>query len=143
MLELPRYYKNKLWNEEERRKLWDYSIEKGEVYINKNKYELTNQDDMEYRTKFINNLETSRKFNELIGYGTNKSVNEKYIITEAMKMDKLELEIGKEIKLVKKTPRRKIKEEISYEDVIVDNYEGLNSKNSTKKRRKKENRRHS
>lgn len=136
MLELPKYYKNKLWTEEERSKLWDYSIEKGEIYISKNKYELTNQDDMDYRNKFINDLETSRNFNELIGYGSNKSVNEKYIITEAMKISKLEMEIGNIVKLVKKKPRRKIKEEIAYEEIKVNDYEGLGNINSEKRAKK-------
>ena len=113
-IELPRYYKDKLYTEEQRQELYKNAIEKGEIFIKGVKFKLEEQDDLEYRNNFINCLKTTRKDNKGMGYGNNEWTNIKYIITEAMKVEyKNILELQK-TEQIKKTERRNLSEIIKY-----------------------------
>lgn len=113
-IELPRYYKDKLYTEEQRQELYKNSIQRGEIFIKGVKFKLEEQDDLEYRNNFINCLKTARKDNKGMGYGNNEWTNIKYIITEAMKVEyKNILELQK-TEQIKKTERRNLSEIIKY-----------------------------
>lgn len=112
-LKLPKYYKQKLWTEEEREMMWSWELDKDMTYIGKQEYDQTNED-TKYVKKFARELKGARKTNELAGYGNHKTQNEKYIITDAMRMHKDELLNLDKTKLVKKVCRRKIEKIILY-----------------------------
>ena len=115
VIELPRYYKDKLYTEEEKRQLWSYQLDRNEIYIKGVKYKKQQQDDQEYRNQFYNALKTSREFNNNLGYGNNKTVNYKYIITDIMKLKTNEILNYDKDKLVNKVERREIKRIIKYQ----------------------------
>ena len=91
IIELPRYYKEKMYTEEQRKELWTKNLNENNVYINGIKFNKDNQDDVEYREIFYNTLKTTRESNEKIGFGSNKTVNYSYIITDIMKLKKDEI----------------------------------------------------
>lgn len=105
---LPKYYKNKLWTEEQRQQLWTYMLDKEQVWVDGVQYDKTQQDDMQYRKWFYAGLCGARQSNERARMGNNMTVNKKYIITEAMKMSYSELINYNKTKLVKCVARRKI-----------------------------------
>lgn len=97
-IELPRYYKEKLWNEEEREFLYLKTLDEniislgGEVIKNDISVEEFNQ-----------KLKAVRENNKRAGFGDNKTVIKKYIITKAMKKHYNELsERHKKVKYVDK-----------------------------------------
>ena len=108
IIELPRYYKDKLYNEEEKRQLWTNLLNKEEIFIKGVKFSKENQDDTEYREIFYNTLKTTRETNNNLGYGNNKTTNYKYIITEVMKLNKKEIINYDKSKLVNRVERREI-----------------------------------
>lgn len=113
-IELPRYYKDKLYTEEQRQELYKNSIERGEIYIKGVKFKLENQDDLQYREEFINCLKTARKDNKGMGYGNNEWTNIKYIITEAMKVDYKNILELQRTEQIKSTKRRNLAEIVKY-----------------------------
>nr|QJB19732.1 MAG: replication initiator protein [Microvirus sp.] len=115
IIELPRYYKDKLYNEEQKQKLWSNLLDKEELYIKGVKFSKENQDDTEYRKIFYNTLKTSREDNDKLGYGNNKTQNYKYIITEIMKLKSNEIINYDKNKLVNKVERREIKRVKEYQ----------------------------
>lgn len=126
-LNLPKYYKNKIYTEEEKNKLWTYALDKGEIYLNRDIYYLEQQDDEQYRKKFFNALKSRRETNKLAQYGTNEKTIEKYIITEKMKMSKEELSKNPKNQ-VKKVTRREIIKTIENNN----EYENLSKAHNTK-----------
>lgn len=77
---LPRYYKEKIWNEEEREELYLMNLDENKISLGG---EIISKDtDL---AEFNQKLETVRENNKRAGYGDNKTVIKKYIITEAMK----------------------------------------------------------
>ena len=108
IIELPRYYKDKIYNEEEKKQLWTNLLNKEEIYIKGVKFSKDNQDDYDYREIFYNTLKTTREGNNALGYGNNKTTNYKYIITEVMKLKSNEVINYDKEKLVNKVERREI-----------------------------------
>ena len=80
-LGLPRYYKNKLWNEKEREKLWLQQMDKEEIRIGKTTYKLTELSEEEIQQKINSVRENSKR----AGYGDPMNCGYKYIVTEEMK----------------------------------------------------------
>ena len=120
-IELPRYYKDKMYTEEQKRELWTKTLNENNVYISGIKFNKENQDDTDYRKIFYNTLKTTRESNEKTGFGTNKTVNYKYIITEIMKLKQNEIINYDKNKLVKAIERRKIKTIKRYQEEPKDN----------------------
>lgn len=81
-LQLPVYYRNKLFTEKEREDLWINKIEKDTRYVNGIKIEnvMKNEETLKY---FMNALETAQKNNVQIGYGNDSKEWKKkeYLIT--------------------------------------------------------------
>lgn len=65
---LPIYYRNKIYTEEEREKLWLEKIDKHEIYILGTKYEIKNKKD---ENKINEILKNAQEKNVRIGYGDN------------------------------------------------------------------------
>lgn len=63
---IPIYWRNKIWNEEEREKLWLEMLDKGERYVNGTKIDISNGTEEYYKI-----LETERRRNRKLGYGNN------------------------------------------------------------------------
>lgn len=80
---LPIYYRNKLFTEEQREKLWIEKIEKDTRFINGIEIKRANTDNFEH---FRQVLETQQKINKEIGFGDNSSEwkKEDYNITLRM-----------------------------------------------------------
>ena len=116
IIELPRYYKDKIYTEEQKSKLWTNLLDKEKIFIKGVKFDKTNQDDTEYRNIFYNTLKTARESNNTVGYGNNKTQNYKYIITEIMKLKSNEVINYDKSKLVKRVERREIKRIKDYEN---------------------------
>ena len=116
IIELPRYYKEKMYTEEQRKELWTKTLNENNVYINGIKFNKDNQDDVEYREIFYNTLKTTRESNEKIGFGNNKTVNYSYIITDLMKLKKDEIINYDREKLVKRVEKREIKRVREYQN---------------------------
>lgn len=97
-IELPRYYKEKLWNEDEREILYLKTLDENIISLGGEK--IKNNISLE---EFNQKLKSVRENNKRAGYGNNKTTVRKYIITEAMKQhyDKLS-ERHKKVKWVKK-----------------------------------------
>lgn len=97
-IELPRYYKEKLWNEQEREELYIKTLDENIISLGgeKIKQNITLEE-------FNKKLDKVREDNKRANYGDNKTVVKKYIITEAMKThyDKLSERI-KKVKCVNK-----------------------------------------
>ena len=77
-IELPRYHKDKMYTEEQKRELWTKTLNENNVYISGIKYNKENQDDTDYRKIFYNTLKTTRESNE-------KTIN--YITKYITKLD--------------------------------------------------------
>ena len=59
-IELPRYYKDKMYTEEQKRELWTKTLNENNVYISGIKFNKENQDDTDYRKIFYNTLKTTK-----------------------------------------------------------------------------------
>lgn len=103
-MSLPRYYKQKLWNEEEREELWKLELEKPFIYVGGEKIDKSKIDIDTFNKK----LETIRKYNKLTGYGDNTTVNKTYVITELMRKKHDEIKDYRKDKLVTEETRRNI-----------------------------------
>ena len=110
-----------MYTEEQKRELWTKTLNENNVYISGIKFNKENQDDTDYRKIFYNTLKTTRESNEKTGFGTNKTVNYKYIITEIMKLKQNEIINYDKNKLVKAIERRKIKTIKRYQEEPKDN----------------------
>lgn len=105
-VELPRYYKEKLWNEEEREYLWLKTMDENIISLGGEK--IKNNISVE---EFNQKLKNVRNNNKRAGYGDGKSIVKKYIITEAMKTHYNKLsERHKKVKSVQKREIEEIKE---------------------------------
>lgn len=82
-----RYYKRKLYTDEEREFLADMQRAKNECWIDGVKYDLNQQDDNDFRITFQTALEVARTKNEKLGYGKGTTETRKYIVTDLMKMN--------------------------------------------------------
>lgn len=77
---LPIYYRNKLYNDEERENLWINKLDDNVRYLNGIKYHCNNEDE---EIAFLNSLEYQQKLNNRKGYGNDSDEwkKEKYNIT--------------------------------------------------------------
>lgn len=66
---LPIYWRNKLFTEEEREKLWAEKLDKGDIYIMGLKFNLKTIEGCEEYDKV---LETQQEYNTKLGYGNDK-----------------------------------------------------------------------
>lgn len=100
-IELPRYYKEKLWTEEEREEIYLKTLDENIISLGgeKIKKNITLEE-------FNKKLEIVREDNKRAGYGDNKTKIKKYIITEAMKTPYKKL--SERMKKVKCVNKRKI-----------------------------------
>lgn len=112
---LPRYWKNKLFTEDQRRKLWTYELDKQKLKIGAYTFDLNRQDEEDQRKLMIGALQGERDSNILAGYGDQKTTAYRWIITEAMKMETTELLNYDKSKIVQKEERREI-EDVIYID---------------------------
>lgn len=62
---LPIYWRNLLWNENERNKLWCYKLDKEERYIFGTKYDVSSTEKL---MDFLKCLKTAQEFNEKLGF---------------------------------------------------------------------------
>lgn len=123
IIELPRYYKEKMYTEDQRREIWSTQLDKQEVHIKGVKFDKTKQNETKYRKLFYNTLKAVRETNNANGFGNNETVNKKYIITELMKMKGNEIINYDRQKLVKSVERRKIIRTIKYQKESQNNYD--------------------
>lgn len=65
-LNLPTYYRNQIYSEEEREKLWIEKLDKEERWVNGKKVDISNGDEDYYKI-----LEIAREKNKRLGYGNN------------------------------------------------------------------------
>lgn len=63
---LPIYYRNKLYTQEERDKLWTERLDRNEIYVNGIKVRLRTDEDYKY---YYNLLEEQQRQNNALGYG--------------------------------------------------------------------------
>lgn len=68
-LALPIYYRNKLYNEETREKLWLEKLDKKEIYVTGTKYDVSTIEGIE---KYINALKVAQNDNTKNGFGGDK-----------------------------------------------------------------------
>ena len=68
-ISLPIYYRNHIYNNDEKEQLWINKIDKGEIYVMGEKI---NINDIENEKEYHELLEYYRKKNERLGYGTDK-----------------------------------------------------------------------
>ena len=101
---LPRYWKEKLWTEKEREKLWGYQLDKNETYLIGQKWDKNKMEDFE---NFRDTLKSVRETNIKNGWGDFTTCNNIYIITEAMKCSKEDINLLKE-KYVQKIESREL-----------------------------------
>lgn len=123
-IELPRYYKLKLYSDEEREYLWTRELDKNRIYIKGIEFKLTYQDEQDVRERFYNALRKAREENEANGYGTNLTKHYKYIVTELMKMDSKMIKKSNK-NIVKCVVRRELAEVQSWQEGR-ENSESLN-----------------
>ena len=64
-LALPIYYRNKLWTDEEREKLWIQKLDEEKMYILGQEYDLKDK-------KWLKGLKEAQKYNDRLGYGTSR-----------------------------------------------------------------------
>ena len=64
---LPIYYRNKLYSEEERERLWIYKLDKNERYILGTKIDISKGEENYYET-----LKEAQQLNKSLGYGSNE-----------------------------------------------------------------------
>ena len=69
------YYRNHIYNEEEKEKLWVNKLNKKEKYVDKVKYQLETDEDIAI---YLNALKTAQKDNIKNGYGQRKWKEDKY-----------------------------------------------------------------
>lgn len=100
-IELPRYYKEKLWTEDEREILYIKTLDENIISLGGEK--INNNISIK---EFNRKLESVRENNKRAGYGDNKTIIKKYIITEAMKTHYNKL--SERMKKVKSVNRRTI-----------------------------------
>lgn len=105
-ISLPRYYKEKLWSEEERQELWKIELNKNEIYLDGEKIDKTKYE----KSVFNKKLREIRHHNEISGFGNNKTVNKTYIITDLMRKHKDEIKDYRKEKLTTSIDRRIIEE---------------------------------
>ena len=74
-LALPMYYRNYIYTEEEKEKLWIQKLNKQEKYVDKVKYELKTDEDIK---NYLNALKTAQKNNIKNGYGQRKYKEQEY-----------------------------------------------------------------
>lgn len=74
-ISLPMYYRNHIYNEEEKEKLWVNKLNKKEKYVDKVKYQLETDEDIAI---YLNALKTAQKDNIKNGYGQRKWKEDKY-----------------------------------------------------------------
>ncbi len=86
---LPIYYRNKLYTEEEREKLWISKLEKEERYIMGDRYPIKNLRDEEV---FMRALKNAREKNIRMGYGTDERSQEE-VLTRNAKIKKKRKEL--------------------------------------------------
>lgn len=70
---LPIYYRNKLWTEDERERLWTNRLDKEERWVLGSRIDLKHP---ESENQYKNTLEEARKLNKAWGYGTDVKDNE-------------------------------------------------------------------
>lgn len=76
---MPIYWRNKLYSDEEREKLWLYKLDKNERYVLKQKIDM-NKNEWEYERA----VEEARKINKEMGYGKKLTTKEEYERKEYM-----------------------------------------------------------
>lgn len=106
---LPKYYKNKLWTENERKWLWTYALNQKKQRIMGVEYDLKKISVYDFEKA----LKGARKTNKRAGFGDNFTVNKKYIITPLMTMKYNDILNFDKDKLVKSSERRLV-EKINY-----------------------------
>lgn len=104
---LPKYYKQKIWNDEEREKIWRDNLDKEQDTIDGVKFDLSEQDDEQVRKQYINTLKSARETNKRAKFGDNKTVAKKYILTDKMTKGKAD-----EVTAVE---RRQVKKKVKYD----------------------------
>lgn len=92
---LPIYYRNKIYSEEEREKLWLNRLDAGEIYVMGEKIEIN---DKEGEKEYQDALKYYQAMNERLGYGTNKTDWDKKRYLEKMRKLKHLREIAKRLK---------------------------------------------
>ncbi|MDE6630433.1 MAG: hypothetical protein K2K11_03330 [Bacteroidales bacterium] len=78
-INLPIYYRNAIYTEEEREKLWLQKLDKKERFVLGNSITINNKKDFE---RFKNMQEVAREKNARLGYGKRKDYNEKAYIKD-------------------------------------------------------------
>lgn len=81
-LNMPIYYRNKLYTEQEREKLWGERIDKNEIYVRGVKIENINT--REGQIRYFNALKIAQEQNRELGYGTDKWKAKDYKVTFEM-----------------------------------------------------------
>ena len=96
-LALPIYYRNKIYNEEEKEKLWLEKLDKEERYVCGVKVDISENDDEYYKV-----LEEKREMNKRLGYGDDKKnwevrryENQRRNLKKKERIDKLWTNAGK------------------------------------------------
>ena len=86
-LNLPIYYRNKIYSEKEREKLWIEKITKGEIYIKGTKISVKNEAEQE---KYLKLLKNAQDTNKRKGYGDDsKEFNKKNYNVTLKKLNKM------------------------------------------------------
>ena len=95
----PMYYRNKIWTDEEREKLWIHMLDKNERYIMGERIDISNGEDDYYAI-----LEEAREKNKRLGYGDDSKnwskeeyqkkrtafhANRNFVINKTKKLNKL------------------------------------------------------
>ena len=77
---LPIYYRNRIYNENTRERLWINKLDKGERWLNGKKYNINNENE---EKRYLRDLEFYQRQNKIKGYGddTNEWKKENYNVT--------------------------------------------------------------
>lgn len=114
-LGLPRYYKEKLWSEEEREKLWSLKLDENSIFLGKEKIKLDSNVNI-----FNRKLSSVRDNDKKANYGNNKTGNKKFIITDVMKKDYKNITKTNKNLVTKAIETRKVKiYEHNYDDMTI------------------------
>lgn len=81
-INMPIYYRNKLYSEDEREKLWSERIDKNEIFVHGVKIE--NIDTKDGQLRYFKQLKTMQQFNQELGYTNDKWHTRDYKITFKM-----------------------------------------------------------
>lgn len=81
---LPIYYRNKLFTEEEREKMWTDRLDKGSIYVNG--IEIKNVNTEEGQRNYYKVIENAQRENKAIGYGSTEKEWEKQAYNVTFKM---------------------------------------------------------